>query len=150
MEVYVDPDLIFALATLFTLTAVGLVAGTFNERRHFRSIRRREEELRLLPVFSGESLPDGFEQAETTLVSGATVIAEDRFKALLASIRNIFGGRVRSYESLLERGRREAILRMKENAKAGGFSIVINTRFESARIAQGIEILAYGTAAKQH
>ncbi len=131
------------------LIVIGLIVGTYNERRHYRSIRQREEELRSLPIHSGETLPEGFEAAEVKLVSGATVIAEDRFKALLAGIRNIFGGHMRSYESLLDRGRREAVLRMKEAARSDGFSVIVNTRFETARIAQGIEILAYGTAAKQ-
>ena len=131
------------------LVVIGLIVGTFNERRHYRSIKRREEAFRALLIHSGETLPEGYEAAEVKLVSGATVIAEDRFKALLASIRNIFGGRMRSYESLLDRGRREAVLRMKESASKDGFSVIVNTRFETARIAQGVEILAYGTAAKQ-
>lgn len=131
------------------LIVIGLIAGTYNERRHYRSIRRREEDFRSLLIHSGETLPEGYETAEVKLVSGATVIAEDRFKALLAALRNIFGGRMRSYESLLDRGRREAILRMKESASSAGFSVIVNTRFETARIAQGIEILAYGTAARK-
>ncbi|TQV72556.1 YbjQ family protein [Denitrobaculum tricleocarpae] len=131
------------------MIVIGLIVGTYNERRHYRSINRREEEFRSLLIHSGETLPEGFEAAEVKLVSGGTVIAEDRFKALLASIRNIFGGHMRSYESLLDRGRREAVLRMKAAARNDGFSVIVNTRFETARIAQGIEILAYGTAAKQ-
>ena len=130
------------------LLIAGLIIGTFNERRHYRSIHQREEQFRSLPVFSAESLPPGFGATDVKLVSGATVIAEDRFKALLAWFRNIIGGRVKSYESLLERGRREAVLRMKEKAASEGYSLIINSRFETATFAQGIEILVYGTAAK--
>lgn len=132
-----------------TLIVIGLIAGTYNERRHYRSIKEREDQFRALLIHSGETLPEGYETAEVKLVSGATVIAEDRFKALLAALRNIFGGRMRSYESLLDRGRREAILRMKASASSEGFSVIVNTRFETARISQGVEILAYGTAARK-
>ncbi|WP_282611191.1 YbjQ family protein [Pelagibius sp. Alg239-R121] len=130
------------------LLAAGLIIGTFNERRHYKSIQQREEQFQALMVFAGKSLPEGFDAVEVTLVSGGTVVAEDRFKALLAWFRNIIGGRIKSYENLLERGRREAVLRMKEKAAAEGFSIIVNTRFETARISQGVEIFAYGTAAK--
>jgi len=64
---------------------------------------------------------------------------------------NIFGGRVSSYESLLDRGRREAILRMKESAK--GASEIVNVRIETSSISKNdnrgigsIEVYAYGTA----
>ncbi|MFT6733724.1 MAG: hypothetical protein ACJAS9_001914 [Polaribacter sp.] len=42
----------------------------------------------------------------------------DYFKRFLAGLRNIFGGRVVTYESLVDRARREAILRMKEKCPA--------------------------------
>ena len=55
------------------------------------------------------------------LVSGSAVISVDYFKRILFSLRNIFGGNVKSYESLLERARREALLRMKELARERGY-----------------------------
>ena len=66
----------------------------------------------------------------------------------------LFGGRVKSYESLLDRARREALLRMKEEAVARGYAAVINVRLETTRMASsrrkgkataGVEILAFGT-----
>ena len=62
-----------------------------------------------------------------------------------------------SYESLLDRGRREAILRLKEAAFERGYNAVINVRLETSRLASsnrkgegtaGVEILAFGTAVK--
>jgi uncharacterized protein YbjQ (UPF0145 family) len=75
----------------------------------------------------------------------------------MASLRALVGGRVKSFEPLLDRARREALLRMREQARARGFDAVINTRLETSRLASsrqsgnktaGIEILAYGTAIK--
>jgi uncharacterized protein YbjQ (UPF0145 family) len=69
----------------------------------------------------------------------------------------LVGGRVASYESLLDRGRREAILRMKEEAFERGYNAVINVRIETSRLASssrngegtaGVEVLAFGTALK--
>jgi uncharacterized protein YbjQ (UPF0145 family) len=81
------------------------------------------------------------------------VISLDYFKRILAGLRNIFGGEISSYETLIDRARREAILRMKERSK--GASIILNVRIETSSIGQSanqrktvgsIEAIAYGTA----
>ena len=55
----------------------------------------------------------------------------------------------------MERGRREAILRMKEDARKAGYDAVINVRLETSRLADadgartaGVEVIAYGTGLK--
>ena len=87
------------------------------------------------------------------LVTGSTVVSVDYFKRFVAALRNLFGGRVTPYESLLDRARREAVLRMKAEAQALGASLVFNIKYETASISKGggytigsIEVLAYGTA----
>ena len=91
------------------------------------------------------------------MVRGQVVVSVDYFKRFLAALRAIVGGRVKSYESLLDRSRREAILRMKEQAIQGGYDHVINVRLETSRLAgtrrngkgtAGLEVLAFGTALK--
>ena len=81
----------------------------------------------------------------------------DYFKRVIAGLRAIIGGRVKTYEPLLERARREAVLRMAESAKRQGYDAVINVRLETSRLANaagngegtaGVEMLAYGTAVK--
>ena len=83
-------------------------------------------------------------------MSGSTVIASDYFKSFVAGLVNIFGGRVVPFESLLDRARREALLRMKEQARAAGAAYVFNVKYETARVTAGrgaaLEVLAYGTA----
>jgi len=85
------------------------------------------------------------------LAFGSVVVSIDYFKRIAATLRQFFGGRVTAYETLVDRGRREAILRLKEscpNAKQ-----IINIRIETSSIYKGqgnqvgsIEVLAYGTA----
>ncbi len=90
---------------------------------------------------------------------GSAVISIDYFKRFLAILRNIFGGRIRSYESLVDRARREAILRMKAEAKKNHADIIINFRMETSTIGRSanqkgqvgsVEALAYGTAISLH
>ena len=80
-------------------------------------------------------------------VSGSVVIATDYYKRLAASLRNLVGGEVKALSPVLDRGRREARLRMVEEAMAAGATMVVNVRFETSTITLGAsEIICYGTA----
>ncbi len=143
-------DLIIFLA----LVALGYISGTIAERRHYRSIEAREQELLSMPLVSFKTLPQAEGSVrESRLVTGSAVISIDYFKRILAGLRNIFGGEVSAYASLVDRARREALLRMAEAAK--GADLVLNCRVETSSIGQSankrkmvgsIEALAYGTA----
>ena len=137
------------------LVCLGYGAGTFNEKRHYRSLRKREEQLTDIMVVTVEEGVDYESRQRSELVTGSVVISIDYFKRLLGALRNIFGGRVASYESLVERARREAILRMKEEAAGQGYERVVNLRLETAAIGfranqkqqvGSVEAIAYGTA----
>ena len=84
------------------------------------------------------------------LVHGTVVVSADYFKTFVAGLRNLFGGRFRSYETLMERARREALLRLKAEARRKGSKMVVCVRFETTTIASGwapaMEVFAYGTA----
>jgi uncharacterized protein YbjQ (UPF0145 family) len=139
------------------LLVVGYFAGTMAEQSHYKSIRVRELRLRRMPTTNLKKPPPHWRVEKVALVAGSTVISVDYFKRFLAGLRGFFGGRVRSYESLLDRARRESVLRMKEQAAKQGFDAVINVRLESSNIAApmrndrgtaGVEVLAFGTALK--
>jgi uncharacterized protein YbjQ (UPF0145 family) len=68
------------------------------------------------------------------LLSEGTVVSIDYFKKLMAWFVNIFGGRMKSYESLVDRARREAVLRVKEKAAADGYNCLANLRIETSSI----------------
>ena len=140
------------LITLVVLTTLGYVFGRAAERKHFASILKREAQLKDLLVFNERQVPPGDWQ-HGVLVEGNVVISLDYFKRLVSTLKALFGGRLTAYESLLERARREALLRMKEQAKTKGAEMVINVRLETASISKGkgdqigsVEVYAYGTA----
>ncbi|NPA95422.1 MAG: YbjQ family protein [Thermodesulfobacteria bacterium] len=136
------------------LLVLGYIIGGMLERRHFRSLKARELRFLVLPAVTFRNMP-GHETAKGELVMGSAVISVDYFKRFLAILRNIFGGRVSSYESLVDRARREAILRMKEQASRMGADIIVNMRIETSAIGNAansrrsvgsVEAIAYGTA----
>lgn len=133
------------------LLVLGYGFGTFAEKRHFASIRKREEELKEIPTIMLKRPLHPEEVKEYKLVNGSVVLSIDYFKKFIASLVNIFGGNLGSYETIVDRARREAILRMKE--EAGNASEIINIRIETSSISKNaqksvgaIEVLAYGTA----
>lgn len=141
------------LVIFAVLFVVGYFAGRWNERRHYRSIREREQELASVLIFTNRFPPPSTQRVESGLVVGSAVISEDFFKSLLAGLYSFFGGRIRSYESLLDRARREAVLRMKAEARARGAGMIVNVKFQTFAIGgrnpnniKGVEMLTYGTA----
>ncbi len=143
--------------TIFAVLLIaGFISGQLVEQNHYRSIRRRESLLRNIPLIASRKLPASFEPCRTELVTGNVVISVDFFKKFVAGLRNLIGGRVTSYESLIDRARREALLRMREEAKTLGADYVFNVKMETTSIPSGrsegigaIDVLAYGTAVIQ-
>ena len=142
------------LITFFSLLVIGFISGQLLEKNHYRSIRKRESQLRNIPLIASKKLPDEFMPCETDIVAGNVVISVDFFKKFVAGLRNLVGGRMISYESLIDRARREALLRMREDARKKGANYIFNVKMETSSISKGwnknsvgsIEILAYGTA----
>jgi len=135
------------------LFVVGYIAGRWNERRHYASIREREEKLAGVLIFTNRFPPASTTRVDSGLVAGSVVISEDFFKGVVAGLYSLVGGRIRSYESMLDRARREAVLRMKTEAQKLGSGMVINVKFQTFAIGgrnpgniKGVEMLAYGTA----
>jgi len=141
------------LGIFLGLMLIGYVFGRMAERRHFKSIREREAAMAEILTFSERKVPEHYAGCRGQLVSGAVVVSVDYFKMVSAGLRNLVGGRVNAYESLLERARREAQLRMKQQACELGAKAIFNVRLETSSISQGqknqirsVEVYAYGTA----
>jgi uncharacterized protein YbjQ (UPF0145 family) len=138
---------------ILVLLLVGYGFGRVAELRHFKSIRKREKALQAIPVIATKIPDPTLHPRLTQLVAGNVVVSVDYFKRFIAGLRNLVGGRVTSYETLLDRARREAILRMKAEAQALGASLIFNVKFETSSISKGrnnqvgaVEVYAYGTA----
>lgn len=143
----------FELIIFAALVLLGFVFGRHAEQKHFKSILQRETEYAGVLAFSERFPPPDIDISDATLVVGSVVISIDYFKRIAAGLRSFFGGRIVAYESLIERARREAILRMKEEARARGANLIVNVKLETASISKGaenqvgaVEVYAYGTA----
>jgi len=141
------------LIILATLLATGYFFGQYFEKKHYKSIIMREHTYRNIVAVCSRIPPLSETPEASILVTGSVVISVDYFKRFLASLRTLIGGRVVSYESLLDRARREAILRMKEKADSLGADKIFNIKLETASISKNarggigsIEVLAYGSA----
>ncbi|MFV1982433.1 MAG: YbjQ family protein [Thiohalomonadales bacterium] len=141
------------LIVFLVLLAMGYGFGRYAELKHYKSIIKREKIYNSLPAIAIKTPPILNVPTESQLVTGNVVISVDYFKRFISVLRNLVGGRITSYETLLDRARREAILRMKEQAKAMQAKYIFNIKLETASIYKGrrqqigsVEVLAYGTA----
>ena len=123
MEVIILNLISFAPYLIFVLLLVvcGLIIGRTVEKRHFRRLEEREAAISDMLVTQIKSFPNAAESSQPpNLVLAEVVIASDYLKSFLAKWRNLFGGEIKSYQTLQERGKREVILRLAENARAQG------------------------------
>ncbi len=145
----------YELVVTLILISLGYFFGRLAEKKHYKNIIAREKVMNSLPAMASRMPPqDG--DYDQMLVSGSVVIANDYFKLFVAGLRNLFGGQMSSYETLLDRARREAVLRMKDKAKALGAEAVFNVKYEASNISGQsrkkmpvIEVHAYGTALRR-
>lgn len=133
----------------------GVLIGRNVERSHLRRLDADDAvhkdfvitQLKSFPMRSAEGSPP-------TLVVAEAVIASDYLKSWLASWRNIFGGEVRSFQTLQSRAKREALLRLRSTAMSRGYNAICNVRIDAADIGGGTSasktpmaaVIASGTA----
>lgn len=135
------------------LIVLGYFAGRFAESKHYQSIKQREENFLHSPKVSFGKNMDHSNVLRSEMVTGSAVISLDHFKRFLSGLQSLLGGRISSYESLLDRAKREAVLRMQEAAPDA--HIILNVRIETTTIGNisgnnngigSVEAIAYGTA----
>ena len=83
------------------------------------------------------------------LVHGETILGANLFRDLLASLRDLVGGRARAYESTLQRAREMAIEEMVRRARLLGADAVVGVRIDVEVLGQAGGMLmacATGTA----
>ncbi|WP_372843517.1 YbjQ family protein [Psychrobacter sp.] len=137
-------------APLLVLFIVGWFFGARHERQHLARLATAEAELSYI-IISSERFytPILVDNTEGELVLGSVVIAQDYFKMVIAKVLSLFGKNLTTYETLLERARREALVRMRTQAQAKGYNHIYGVRLEVSNINQlgsMVEAIAYGTA----
>ena len=137
------------------LLALGFGVGGYTERKHIKRLNAREFEYKGVLVSTLSSDPACNLQMGGTLVTGECVIATDYFKSFVTKLKKLIGGELRAYLSLMDRSRREAVLRLIDSAQAQGYNAVCNVRFVSADVGGSsstkkgsamVVIIASGTA----
>ncbi|MEM9756866.1 MAG: YbjQ family protein [Pseudomonadota bacterium] len=100
-------------------------------------------------ILTSETVP-GRDVAEALgLVRGSTVRAKHIGSDIVAGLRNIVGGEVKEYASLLAGAREQAVDRMVDEARGLGADAIVAVRMQTSTIQQGAsEVLAYGTAVR--
>ncbi len=137
-------------APLLILFVVGWFFGARHERQHLSQLLIAEEELGHIIVSSERFYqPKIAGDSGGELVLGSVVIAQDYFKMVIAKVLSLFGKNLTTYETLLDRARREAIVRMRTQAQVKGCNHIYGLRLEVSNINQlgsMVEAIAYGTA----
>lgn len=144
-------DAFLLKVTIFViLFAVGWGFGRHAERKHLTELEIQEKRLAYIRLDSSR-----FKTTEHSgqLVSSNVVISHDYFKYVIANIQNFFGGNLSSYETVVERARREAVVRLKLEAEKMGASEILGLRLSTTEMGMDggmVEVFAYGTAIQNH
>ena len=142
------------LIPLIVFVLIWYIAWTIIEKKHFKNILGREEENKQIVIIT-KSDSKKIDINGSELLSWNVVISIDYFKKFIASFINFFWWRMFVYESLIDRARREAILRVKEKAMKKWYNCLVNLRIETSSISKwrkwsiwSVEVLAYATWTK--
>ena len=85
------------------------------------------------------------------LVRGNIVTSKNIGRDLMASVKSVVGGEIKSYTQLTDEARQTAEDRMVQQAVELGADGILGMRFGTGSIQAGtVEMLAYGTAVKFH
>ena len=102
---------------------------------------------RPMVITTTENIPEARVVKTLGQVFGLTVRSRSLGGNIVALLKSLVGGEIRSYVKLNEDARRQAIDRMVQNAAAMGANAVTMMRFDSTEMGRSMsEIVAYGTA----
>ena len=138
--------LIFKIGLTLVLFFIGWGFGRFIEQKHLKELAEKEQRLLHIRIDTNKFQTS---EAQGQLISSNVVISHDYFKYIIAQIQNFLGGNLTTYESVVERARREAIVRLKQEAEKIGAKQIMGLRLSTTELGmQGgmVEVFAYGTA----
>lgn len=98
-------------------------------------------------ITSTEQVPGMTVVSYKGFVKGNTIQAKHIGSDFLAGLKNIVGGEIKEYSSMLEKARKVAIGRMVKEAEEAGANAIVAVRLQTSSVMNGAsEIIAYGTA----
>ena len=111
------------------------ISGSITERAHRRSLAERERDNEGILITNLASFPRAVPGLQPPqLIVAEVVISSDYLKSFVASLRKLLGGELTTYRTLMERARREALLRLVEQARVAGYNAIGNVRIATADI----------------
>ncbi|WNF35823.1 YbjQ family protein [Bacillaceae bacterium IKA-2] len=94
-----------------------------------------------------EKVPGKEVVAYKGFVKGSTIQAKHIGSDILAGLKNIVGGEIKEYSSMMEKARQIAIGRMVKEAEEMGANAIVGVRLQTSSVmSSAAEIVAYGTA----
>ena len=140
--------LLFKIGITLILFCIVLAFGRHIERKHLNELEQRERELAYIRVDTNR-----FASSESTgqLVSSNVVLSHDYFKYIISMIQSLLGGRLTTYETVVDRARREAMIRLKLEAQKMGATQIMGLRLSTTEMGMEggmVEVFACGTAIK--
>ena len=104
----------------------------------------------LVATVTTETVPGRTVTEVLGIARGNTVRARNVGRDITQGFRNLAGGELKAYSTLLSQARDDAIERMEANAIEMGADAVVNVRLETSEVTKGAsEVIAYGTAVKR-
>ena len=83
------------------------------------------------------------------MVKGSTIQSKNVGKDITQSFKTLVGGELTAYTEMMNEARALATKRMTQEAEKLGADAIVNIRYASAAVMQGVaEVMAYGTAVK--
>lgn len=129
------PLIIQLVISIAPLILFGLIIGRTVENRHIRRLDRFEAAHQDFLVTQLRSFPlSCVAEPPPALLVTEVVIASDYLKSWFAQWRNLFGGELRSLQTLQTRAKREAVARLTQSAIEQGYNAMCNVRIESADV----------------
>lgn len=141
---------IFKIGLFVLLFGIGWLIGRHIERKHLSELEEKEHALSHIRIDTNK-----FQTSECfgQLIESNVVISHDYFKYVIAQVQNFFGGRLTTYETVVDRARREAIVRLKQKAVDQGANQIMGVRLSTTELGMEggmVEVFAYGTAIRSH
>ena len=85
------------------------------------------------------------------IINAQSIIGANIFKDIFASLRDVFGGRSKTYEKVLEQAKEDALRELAQKAQAIGADGILGVDLDFETVGSGgsmLMVIATGTAVK--
>ena len=159
MEVYAVVWLIIPIVTTIVFPTLSWAIGNWSQNRLMSAlldIETRGGKMLQSDMHLSTSSPMTSMSADSsTLLHVSICVGPSWGQIFFMWFKSLFGGRLHSYDVVLDYGRREVLLRLNQQAKALGCSSMVNIRIETSTVSfarnnnssktSSVEFLAFAT-----